>query len=46
MLDLNTLIPANSGWFLQYALAINDKGEIVGVGTLNHQFEAFLLTPQ
>ncbi len=46
MLDLNTLIPANSGWFLGYALAINDKGQIVGNGTLNGQGEAFLLTPQ
>ena len=48
MLDLNTLIPANSGWFLQFASAINDKGQIVGYGTLNGnvQYEAFLLTPQ
>jgi len=46
MLDLNTLIPANSGWFLQYALAINDKGQIVGYGLLNGQGEGFLLTPQ
>jgi probable HAF family extracellular repeat protein len=46
MLDLNNLIPANSGWLLQFAQAINDKGEIVGQGTLNGQAEAFLLTPQ
>jgi probable HAF family extracellular repeat protein len=46
MLDLNNLIPANSGWFLQAANAINDKGQIVGEGTLNGQIEAFLLTPQ
>jgi probable HAF family extracellular repeat protein len=46
MLDLNNLIPANSGWVLQFAFAINDKGQIVGGGTLNGQYEAFLLTPQ
>jgi probable HAF family extracellular repeat protein len=47
MLDLNSLIPANSGWVLQSANAINDKGQIVGYGTLNGQSpEAFLLTPQ
>jgi probable HAF family extracellular repeat protein len=46
MLDLNNLIPANSGWLLQYPTAINDKGQIVGDGTLNGQAEAFLLTPQ
>ncbi len=46
MLDLNHLIPANSGWLLQYAAAINDKGQIVGFGALNGQTEAFLLTPQ
>jgi probable HAF family extracellular repeat protein len=46
MLDLNTLIPANSGWFLEFGLAINDKGQIVGYGLLNGQPEAFVLTPQ
>jgi probable HAF family extracellular repeat protein len=46
MLDLNNLIPANSGWVLQFAEAINDQGQIVGEGTLNGQTEAFLLTPQ
>ncbi len=46
MLDLNHLIPANSGWLLQFANAINDQGQIAGYGTLNGQTEAFLLTPQ
>ena len=46
MLALNQLIPANSGWFLEFALAINDAGQIVGQGKLNGQIEAFLLTPQ
>jgi probable HAF family extracellular repeat protein len=48
MLDLNRLIPANSGWLLQSAAAINDQGQIVGYGMFNgqKQTEAFLLTPQ
>ena len=46
MLDLNNLIPANSGWVLEFATAINDQGQIVGFGTLNGQGEACLLTPQ
>ena len=32
MVDLNTLIPANSGLELVTADNINDRGEIVGVG--------------
>jgi probable HAF family extracellular repeat protein len=44
--DLNALIPANSGWVLQSALAINDAGEIVGVGTVNGNQHGFLLKPQ
>ena len=30
--DLNTLIPANSGWQLEAATDINDAGEIIGYG--------------
>ncbi len=43
--DLNSLLPANSGWVLNVALDINNKGQIVGGGTLNGQYRAFLLTP-
>ena len=32
MQDLNTLIPPNSGWTLEVASGINDRGEIVGWG--------------
>lgn len=35
--DLNTLLPSNSGWQLQSAAGINNRGEIVGYGTLNGQ---------
>jgi probable HAF family extracellular repeat protein len=46
MKDLNTLIPANSGWFLQEARGINDAGQIVGSGWNNGQYRAFVLTPR
>ena len=53
MIDLNTRIPADSGLQLVYALSINDRGEIAGIGvppgvsvqdyaTLGH---AYLLIP-
>jgi len=45
MYDLNTLIPANSGWVLIAASHINDAGQIVGVGLLNGNLHGFLLTP-
>jgi len=45
MQDLNNLIPANSGWVLQEARAINNKGRIVGFGTFSGQMRAFLLAP-
>jgi len=43
ILDLNDLVPTNSGWVLSYANDINEKGEIVGYGTYNGEFHAFLL---
>jgi probable HAF family extracellular repeat protein len=47
MADLNSLIPADSGWFLQQISGINDRGQIVGQGInsktgANH---AFLFDP-
>ncbi len=45
MVDLNSLLPADSGWVLLSANAINDAGQIVGEGTLNGERRAFLLTP-
>ncbi len=44
MLDLNSLIPANSGWELLTAYGINDSGQITGEGLYNGQLSAFLLT--
>ena len=43
--NLNNLIPPTSGWLLDSALDINDKGQIVGLGKINGKFRAFLLTP-
>ena len=44
-LDLNTMIPADSGWTLQAAYGVNDAGQVVGEGQLNGMARAFLLTP-
>jgi len=45
LLDLQTLIPPNSGWSLQSVQAINDRGQIAGWGLHNGQARALLLTP-
>jgi hypothetical protein len=45
--DLNTLIQggSTSGWMLNEADSINDRGVIVGVGVLQGQSHAFIATP-
>jgi probable HAF family extracellular repeat protein len=43
--DLNTLIPADSGWTLRTATAINTAGQIVGTGVFQNQTRAFRLDP-
>ncbi len=45
MQDLNSLVPANSGWELTWASGINDEGQIAGTGTYNGRRHAYLLTP-
>jgi probable HAF family extracellular repeat protein len=46
MFDLNDLLLNASGWTLTEAAAINDNGQIVGLGRNGlGQTEAFLLTP-
>ena len=45
MTDLNTLIPKDSGWYLQQAQSINDAGQIAGYGTNNGAVHAFLAHP-
>lgn len=43
MRDLNALIPAGTSWFLTYATGINDRGQIVGWGSLGGVQAAFRL---
>ncbi|HEY8750740.1 MAG TPA: DUF3466 family protein [Tepidisphaeraceae bacterium] len=43
--DLNSLIPADSGWTLQQARAINDVGQVVGIGVHAGTLHSYLLTP-
>jgi probable HAF family extracellular repeat protein len=45
MIDLNSLLPIDSGWVLEQAYGINNQGDIVGTGTFDGQQEAFLLDP-
>jgi probable HAF family extracellular repeat protein len=46
MTDLNSLLPANSGWILDNASAINNKGQIVGsMHKAGGPETPFLLTP-
>jgi probable HAF family extracellular repeat protein len=42
---LDTLIPAGSGWSLQQANGINERGQIVGAGLHNGHMRGYLLTP-
>jgi probable HAF family extracellular repeat protein len=42
---LDDLIPAGSGWSLQQANGINDRGQIVGAGLHDGHLRAYLLTP-
>lgn len=44
-LDLNGLIPAQSGWELVIPNDINEWGQIVGYGFINGEVHGFLLTP-
>jgi len=44
LIDLNSLIPTDSGWVLEDAFGINQDGQIVGYGTINGETHAFLAT--
>ena len=43
MIDLNTVLPSDSGWTLTNATGINDAGQVVGNGFHNGQPRAFEL---
>ena len=44
MIDLSSLLPANSGWTLTNANAINNSDQIVGTGTYQGHQQAYLLS--
>ena len=45
MVDVNSLLPPDSGWVLATADFINDAGQIVGFGVFNGATNAYLFTP-
>lgn len=45
MKDLNTLIDPSIGWIIDYAMDINDSGQIVGRGYKDGEFHAYLMEP-
>ena len=45
IVDLQTRIPADTGWTLLAAAGINERGQITGYGIHDGQYRAFLLTP-
>jgi probable HAF family extracellular repeat protein len=45
MADLNALIPADTGWELDFATAINASGQIVGRGVIGGENHAYLASP-
>lgn len=46
MINLSSLLPAGSGWTLTNATAINDKGQITGIGVNPDGYQrAYLLSP-
>jgi probable HAF family extracellular repeat protein len=42
MVDLNSLIPTNSGWVLTDAYSVNNSGQIVGYGTIAGATHAYV----
>lgn len=46
MTDLNKVIDARSGWTLEEARGINERGQICGTGTFGGRCDAFLITPE
>ena len=45
MVDLNSLVDSNTGWFLGTAEGINENGWIVGTGYYQEKEQAYLLIP-
>lgn len=45
-IDLNTVLPPDSGWVLTEAADINERGQIAGTGLHHGRRRAYLLTPR
>jgi uncharacterized repeat protein (TIGR01451 family) len=45
IVDLNSLVPADSGWDLEGAFGFGEAGSIIGYGISNGEEHMFLLTP-
>lgn len=45
IIDLDDLLPHNSGWKITEATGINNSGQIIGMGIVNGARHAFLMTP-
>lgn len=45
LVDLNALIGGTTGWLLEKANDINDRGEIIGMGLFEGGWHAFLMKP-
>ena len=45
MVNVNSLLPPNSGWEIAAALYLNDSCQISGFGTHNGEFAWYILTP-
>ncbi len=45
LMDLNTLLPPDSGWELNDARFINESGQIVGTGEINGAYAWYLFNP-
>ncbi len=43
--DLNTRVPSGSGWTLMNARAINNHGQVIGIGTVKERMHGFRLDP-
>ena len=46
MITLQTQIPADSGWLLEQAASMNDRGQIAAFGWHNGEIHPCLLTPR
>jgi probable HAF family extracellular repeat protein len=45
MVNVNSLLPPDSGWEIEAALYINDAGQIAGFGSHNGELAWYILTP-